>query len=145
MKRSLIIFFLFFVVSCGPVEEINFVTPSGKPEILIENSNIQKIKSKIINDFLAKGGRIEKDTDFSLSIMVENENFWGQVLLGTEASGYKNFERVDFNFAEMENGIKVFAQYYFVTGYGTTNEQASQMNSNSSLNQLQGYLRTLKN
>tara|TARA_Y100001958_G_C21073028_1_gene431855 strand:- start:162 stop:596 length:435 start_codon:yes stop_codon:yes gene_type:complete len=143
MNKFLIIFF-FFIISCGPVEEINFSTPSGKPEVLVQNSNIKKIKSQIINDFLAKGGRVEKDTDFSLSILVENDNFWGQVLLGTPASGYKNFERVDFNFAEVETGIKVFAQYFFVTGYGTSNEQADQMNSNSSLNQLQDYLRTLK-
>ena len=38
MNKFLGIFF-FFIVSCGPVEEINFSTPSGKPEVLVQNSN----------------------------------------------------------------------------------------------------------
>ena len=80
-----------------------------------------------------------------MSILSENDNLWGQVLLGTPAGGYKNYERVVFNFAEIDGGIKVFGQYFFVTGYGTINEQADQMNSNKSLNQLQNYLRTLRN
>ena len=143
--KKAFIFIFFILVSCAPVEELNFSTPSGKPEVLVQNLSIKKIKSKIINDFLAQGGRVEKDTDFSLSILAENDNLWGQVLLGTPASGYKHYERVVFNFAEIDGGVKVFGQYFFVTGLGTINEQADQMNSNKSLNQLQNYLRSLRN
>ena len=143
--KNLFVAIFFVFVSCAPVEELNFSTPSGKPEVLVQNTSIKKIKSKIINNFLAQGGRVEKDTDFSLSILSENDNLWGQVLLGTPAGGYKNYERVVFNFAEIDGGIKVFGQYFFVTGHGTINEQADQMNSNKSLNQLQNYLRTLRN
>ena len=115
MKKILILIFV-GLVSCGPVEELNYSTPSGKPEIFISGSNIKEIKSQIINDYLAKGATIEKESDFSLTILWENENFLGRVLLGTEAGGYKNYERLTFNFANMNDGVKVFGQYYFVTG-----------------------------
>tara|TARA_B100000795_G_C22371017_1_gene276091 strand:+ start:21 stop:464 length:444 start_codon:yes stop_codon:yes gene_type:complete len=143
MKKILILVFI-TLVSCGPVEELNYTTPSGKPEILIKGTEIKNIKSQIINDYLPKGGTIEKESDFSLSILWENENLWGKVLLGTEAGGYKNYERITFNFANVDDGVKVFLLYYFVTGYGTSNEKADKMDSVSSLNEMMDYLKTLK-
>ena len=143
MKKILILVFI-TLVSCGPVEELKYTTPSGKPEILIKGTEIKNIKSQIINDYLPKGGTIEKESDFSLSILWENENLWGKVLLGTEAGGYKNYERITFNFANVDDGVKVFLLYYFVTGYGTSNEKADKMDSVSSLNEMMDYLKTLK-
>ena len=145
MKRLLAIIVLGLMISgCATVEELNYTTPSGKPEVLIQNANIKNIKSQIINDYLSKGGTIEKESDFSISILIENKNFMGQVLLGTEAGGYKNYERLTFNFAKLNSDIKVFGQHYFVTGYNTTKENANLMESNSSLNQMMSYLKTLK-
>ena len=81
MKRFIgfiIIFIIILLTNACTAKLID--TKSGKPEVIIRNTTIEKVKEKIIEKFIQRGDQIEQEGPHNLVITIKKMTFAGEVI-----------------------------------------------------------------
>lgn len=110
-------------------------TPSGKPEVTIDEATVSLVKSAIMNRALSRGWTVTGDTTNTLRIeKPANDNILTEMLLGSQANMVPNY-RINFTFVQIDRATRVVADSMIVTNPGTGLEQYTSLDGTDAVRQ----------
>ena len=136
---------LFFAGCATPPAKIAN-TASGRPEVIIADTQVGRVKSLLIGELVNDGYSIEQDTDYSLTMSRDlkgGEQIGAAMLVGNSYSS--NSRLTSFNFVQGGQNLRVIASGTIraVMPGGKTNT-LSLDNNNAVFNILQELLNEIK-
>ncbi len=120
-------------------------TPTGKPEIVINNVSTKQIRNTIINDIASSGFYLQQTDEFRLVFGRKYMNLGSFLLIGSEPNPFPE-TRYQFTVIEDSSAVKIFVNIYDITNPGTPSEVATEVSRDRNLAMdMQIYLTMLKN
>jgi hypothetical protein len=121
-------------------------TPSGKPEVVINTTDREKIKSVIINEFMNAGFTMVSESDYSVVFSKPMEGFGGvmyQAMLGNSYSSSPEWN-ARINMANTGESTRVLAQAVVRMQNAFGREDVNDMTNGKAGVQLQEILQSIK-
>jgi hypothetical protein len=118
-------------------------TPSGRAEVTIPNTTVDRVKSYLVSIMTNKGYRITKDSQFQISFDKPSENIALNVLLGSKYDSTPNM-RVSYDIAALPNGIRVISDLAVITNPGSAFERRTEVNEGPASAEVQAILTLLE-
>jgi hypothetical protein len=127
----------------GCAAPVQHQTASGRPEVLIHNTNSESVKSAIVNRMLSDRYRITRDTPYEIAFDKAVENIAAQVLLGSEYDSQPN-ARISYTLASVGADVRVIADMAIITNPGSAFERRTEMNNGQDSPMVQTFLDGIK-
>ena len=105
------LFAILFLFGCAG-KQVNFQTPSGKPEVTINSTNNEKIKSTIVNEFVNRKFTLVNESNYNLVFTKQMTGFRAalyQSLLGNSYSSTPTWE-ARINIIKLNNKTRLITQ-----------------------------------
>jgi len=142
ITRAPVVLLLLFVTACASPVQHN--TPSGRPEVTIQNGDPNQIRGFLTNHMLNIGYRMTEDGANRLVFERDVENTWGAMLLGSRYDPTPA-ARVTYTLASTGSAIRVIADFAVVTNDGSAFERTTSLNNNVDTVQFQDMLNQMRN
>ena len=129
---------------CATTQRV--ATPSGKPEVVINTTDREKIKSVIINEFMNAGFTMVSESDYSVVFSKPMEGFGGvmyQAMLGNSYSSSPKWN-ARINMANTGESTRVLAQAVVRMQNAFGREDVNDMTNGKAGAQLQEILQRIK-
>lgn len=127
----------------GCVAPVSHTTASGKPEVTIQRTTADAVKSAIVNRMVNGGYRITKDTPYEVAFDRPVQNIAAQVLLGSKYDSQPN-ARVSYMIATIGADVRVVSDMAIITNPGSGFEQRTEMNNSQDSSDVQRLLNEIK-
>ena len=135
---------LFMLTGCAATRPMS--TASGKPEVNINSTDREKIKSAIINEFMNAGFSLVSDTSYSVVFTKPMDGVGGvfyQAMLGNAYSSSPEWN-ARINMATLNNSTRVMAQAVVKMQNAFGREDINDMTDGKAGAQLQQILEQVK-
>ncbi|MDA9599982.1 hypothetical protein N9R96_00555 [Candidatus Pelagibacter sp.] len=103
--------------------------------IMIPNTSVEEVKSKLIDTHLDQGYDIGKETDNRIVFEKEVSGLKIRLLMGFLSDDVETFQRDKFNFSKKDNGVKVYYSMELFSG-----DEIVKLDSDSTLKSNQKWL-----
>ena len=103
--------------------------------IMILNTSVEDVKSKLIDSHLNQGYDIGLETNNRITFEKEVTGLKVRLLMGFLSDDVKTFQRDKFNFSKKDNGVKVYYATELFSG-----DEVVKLDSNSNLKSNQKWL-----
>ena len=143
----------YYVIACGftvlalccagCAAPVAHMTASGKPEVTIQRTTADAIKSAIVNRMVNGGYRITKDTPYEVAFDRPVQNIAAQVLLGSKYDSQPN-ARVSYMIATIGADVRIVTDIAIITNPGSPFEQRTEMNNSQDSSDVQRLLNEIK-
>jgi len=134
-----------FLASCASMPDKIQNTPTGKPEVIINYSNVDDIKASLIADYLIDGYTVTKDTPYLLELQRNtkgNEDFAAYFAVGNAYSS--NYRLVSINLIKSDGKVRVVVTNSFKAHMPFGQVNTAEITNNKVFNFWQTYLNGLK-
>ncbi len=128
-KLALIITaFLLLNIGCATVGPLN--TPTGKPEIIINDASKKEICDAVINQMLSWDFQLQKQSESLLVFGKKDSRVSSAILLGSRYDAIPEW-RFAYNIVDYSQGVRIVANISAVTNPGSAFERITDMSRNS--------------
>ena len=103
--------------------------------IMIPNTSVEEVKSKLIDSHLDQGYDIGKETDNRIAFEKEVSGLKIRLLMGFLSDDVQTFQRDKFNFSKKDNGVKIYYSMELFSG-----DEIVKLDSDSTLKSNQKWL-----
>ena len=152
MNRKIYPIFLAIILSlsgCTTLQPLN--TSTGKPEIIITETNKKEVADAIINTMLSWDFQLQKRDEYILVFGKRDTRIISGVLLGSQYDTTPEW-RITYNLVDYANGVRIMVSIFAITNPGSAFERITDFskgskdshNIQSFLNQLKETLETQK-
>ncbi len=135
---------LLCIVLTGCATTGHLSTPSGRPEVFVENVTNKEVINKCVGLIVANGWQTEQVTDYMVQAVMRSNNVAADFLLGTQLGGYQTWYRIIINFVQEPSGVRVYAMQKIVSNKGTGCEQVLDLTNQQAYQNTQGILDRLE-
>ena len=143
MKKTLLVLLACAVLSgCATVGHLE--TPTGRPEVFIENATSKDVINKCVGLLVSSGWQTEQANDYMLQAVIHSNNPAADFLLGSELSNYQTWYRIVINFVQESGGVRVYAVQKLVSNKGTGFESAIDLQGQKAYENTQSILESLR-
>ena len=124
MRATPFLLALCLVASCAhPPQKLS--TPSGRPEVFIQNATGKQAIDAIVAAKLQKGIEIKSVTDYSVIAQAKIQGSLGASLLFGSRYDSNPDARITYNVVNVSGGIRVFSRVEMLTNPGSAFERSS--------------------
>jgi hypothetical protein len=135
-----------FLFSCASAPERIADTITGKPEVVINSTDLNRIKTQIIGDRLIDGYTVVKDTPYLLELQRQTKDNEDMVayFMSVGNAYSTNYRTISVNFLKSKDSVRVVVATFLKAHmlYGQVN--SAEITSNEVFNTWQKYLNDLK-
>ena len=105
--------------------------------VVIPNSSVEDVKSKLIDTHLDQGYDIGQETNNRITFEKEVKGLKVRLLMGFLSDNVKTFQRDKFNFSKRDSGVKVFLSTELFSG-----EEVVKLESDATIKSNEEWLET---
>lgn len=139
---GLIFIWLASLTGCATAPSLN--TPTGRPEVVFENTTVEEVKNLVTNAAISWGYSAKSVTDYVAVYEKRSDNAMTSALLGSRYDSTPVW-RVTFSYVSLTNAVRVVADIHAVTNPGSAFERITDFSRNSQdANNVQRFLENAK-
>ena len=142
MKKFLILILCLGLAGCATMGHL--ATPSGRPEVFIEEATKKDAIDSSVGLFIANGWQIEKTTDYIVQVIQVSNSMTTDFLWGSDYDFHQTWYRMIFTFVQESDGVRVLGVQQVVANRGTGFERVLELKNQKAYEATQSYLRLLR-
>ncbi|MCM2340110.1 hypothetical protein [Rhodoferax sp.] len=142
LKKSIMIFVTFIVTACAQQQILLKQTSSGYPEGVFKNTNVESIRSKLLDACSIRGYLVHEATGNQVvcgKTMSGTEAVFAQMLVGNSYSTTPE-QRIKFIVYQSGSNVKVTANQWIESQMAMGQVRRQELNSNNQNNSIQQLL-----
>ena len=138
-----ILLILLFVGCASTVGHLQ--TPSGRPEIFIQETTSEDVTNTCVSFLTANGWRIEQTTDYMVQAILPCKNTAMNFLYSTrhDRSGEGTWWRIIITLVRESKGVRMYGEQQFVSNRGTSFENRIPFNNQKAYENTQNILKRI--
>jgi len=142
MKKLLVIAVVIFLYGCVAQQPLIKQTQSGRPEGVFRNTNVEEVKSRIIEGIVSKGLMVMETTSNQIvcgKTMEGGQAVLAQMIVGNSYSTTPQ-DKIRFTVYQVGTEVKVTAYEWIESQMALGQVNTQELNGNNQKNGLQNFL-----
>jgi len=140
--KSFCFFILISILGCASSKPLN--TPSGKPEVTIQNKTKKEVTDALVSEMLSRGFTIKSVSDYTVVFTKPLDSFAASLLFGSRYDTTPE-HRPSFMIVESGAGVRIVLTNQIITNPGSAFERVTDASTGESGQSWQEFLTAFPN